>query len=175
MFISDFRIVKKSLCLLDEHDEMSIDKIAVYRSNNSKFSFVYIETKPLKSTGLYDNSRIEAKIKERGFYPEPYALLGKRIISIDDYNDNSTVVNGKVILTNGAISRLRHVSKYNFIIASQQSPYNSRYFDIGADDYLNGILAETHSYDQLMEFMKSCRENFDSLSRRPDPWADFLD
>lgn len=168
MYIEKFKILNKSLCLLDDFKELNISKVAVYKSHRMRLSYIYVETKEIKPTGLYDSKYIEASINRAGYYEEPYAIFRNKFISPNDYDDGATIIKGKVVPTDGAKSRVRQVSKYNFIIASQYSPYNTRYFERESNHYLNGVLLGTCSYGDLFEFMRVCREEHDENESRID-------
>ncbi len=174
MYVHGFRRISGNICLLNDHEEVNISKIAIYRSSTRRFSYLYVETKPIDRTGFYDKSDMNEYIERYGHYSEPYALFGNRKISIKDYEDGATLIKGKVVSADEAISRTRHVSKYNFIIASQLSPYNDSKFDLLSKPILDGILSQKNSYNDLFNLMEQFR-NKDKYEFSSDPYNEFLE
>ncbi len=140
MFIKEFKQLSSTKILL-ETKELEINRIAVYLSESYHKCFIYVECVGEKQIGLnnYTAKEIQESIEERGFCNEEYALLGKKPISREHYDDGATIINGKVVESFGAKLRVRYLSDYNFIIAAKKSPYNSRQFEIFSAEYFDKI------------------------------------
>lgn len=158
--IERFELLSKTKCLIN-HDELEINKIAVFHGDAYYRDFVYVETKPDKQIGLYE--RTDQDIKEAsklyGYFAEEYALYNGKPIKRTEYDDGAAVINGKVVDTFGADLRRRYLTKYNFIITAAGSPYNSHAFDRMSEKYFNGILDGTCRLEDMIEEMKSLPKN----------------
>lgn len=157
MYIEKFKKLGKKKILLDI-DELSLNRIAVYISSSYYKSFVYIETKGEKQTGLYniDESGIKRHIDTFGYSYEEFGLLnGKTEISRQKYDDGATVQKGKVINFSDAELRVRYLSNYNFIVCAKQSPYNSRKFCRETKDMFNEILKGNMKAEDFFEYLEN--------------------
>lgn len=156
MYINSFKKLTKTKILLGI-DELEIKKIGVFISEFYYKSFIYIETKGEKQTGLYNysNEDIERRIESFGFCSEEFALLGKKPISREHYDDGATLIDGKVVEAFDSKLRVRYLSDYNFIIAPKQSPYNSRKFDIESSEYFNSILKGEKTVEEFVDKLKT--------------------
>lgn len=156
MFIDNVTVLSKTKILMGSK-ELEIKRIAVYISELYYKSFIYVETKAEKQTGLYkfNQDDIKSQIDSSGYSSEAYALLGKVLISHEDYFDGATVIKGKVVNASNASYRERFLSDYNFVIAAKQSPYNSRNFNDLSMDYFQNILQGSLTPEQFFEFLKS--------------------
>lgn len=155
MFIKEFKQLSSTKILL-EINELEIKRIAVYISDSYYKCFIYVECAGEKQIGLnnYTTKEIQESIERRGFCNEEYALLGKRPISREHYDDGATIIKGKVVESFGAKLRVRYLSDYNFIIAAKQSPYNSRKFEKDSAEYLDKInkkIIEPEAFLELLE------------------------
>lgn len=155
MFIKEYKQLSSTKILL-EINELDIKRIAVYISDSYYKCFIYVECAGEKQIGLnnYTPTEIQESIERRGFCSEEYALLGKRPISREHYDDGATIINGKVVESFGAKLRVRYLSDYNFIIAAKQSPYNSRKFEKDSAEYLDKInknIIEPEAFFELLE------------------------
>lgn len=150
--IESFKVLGKTTCLMNTH-ELEISKLAAYRSASYYREFVYVETNPSQPIGLYDypNGYVEERKQEWGYYKEEYALLNDKPISRTEYDDNSAVINGKVVDAYGAELRIRYLSKYNFIIAAQMSPINNSEFDMLFETILNELLEGVQEFESLLD------------------------
>ncbi len=144
-------------------DELEIEKIAVYHTNAYYRDFIYVETKPDKPIGIYkaltEKDRAE-QIKHFGYVREEFGLYKGIPITRHEYDDGAAIIKGKVIdIMGNTTLRVRYLSKYNFIIAAADSPYNSQKFDKISKEYLNGILKGTHTLEQLVDEAKLLRKH----------------
>jgi hypothetical protein len=161
-FIEDFKILSDTKILIN-NDEFEIDKIAVYRSSSYYRNFVYVETKPDTPTGLYSTTpeEMQSFINKFGYIWEEYGILdGKYLITRQEYDDGSAIIDGKIMDATNAELRIRYLSKYNFIISSKSSPYNSRKYDRISMKYFDGILKGTNTFEEYFnEIIKLSRED----------------
>lgn len=158
--INYFEILSDTKILINI-DELEIDKIAVYRDTKYWRNFVYLETKPDIPTGLYNTTqnKIENLINDFGYVDERYGLLdGKYLITHNEYDDGSAIIDGKIVDAKNAKLRRRFLSKYNFIICAQSSPYNSHKHGSISEKYFNGILRGTNTFEEYFnEIIKLSR------------------
>lgn len=161
MYIKQFKTLSKTKILLGI-DELEINRIAVYISQSYYKCFIYVETKGEKQIGLYNFTKedIERKKNHFGYCSEEYALLGKRPITREHYDDGATIIKGNVIETFGSKLRMRYLSEYNFIIAAKQSPFNSQKFDKESYDYFNAILKGEKTSEEFIKILENYERNF---------------
>jgi hypothetical protein len=155
MFVEKFKVISGKKCLMN-HDELIINKIAVYQSQFEFQNFLYVETLPDKPSGAYDyytKNYIEERKKEYGHCSEEFGLINGIAIKREEYEDGAANVKGKVIDTHGAELRTRNLTTYNFIITSTGSPYNSREFDRHSGEIMNGILKGEKEFNELLDFL----------------------
>lgn len=161
MYIKQFRTLSKTKILLGI-DELEINRIAVNISQSYYKCFIYVETKGEKQIGLYNytNEDIQRKKESFGYCSEEYALLGKKPISREDYDDGATIIKGNVVETFGSKLRIRYLSEYNFIISAKQSPFNSQKFDRESYDYFNAILKGEKNANDFLEILEKYERNY---------------
>jgi hypothetical protein len=161
-YINEYSVLSKTKALITIM-EMEIDRIAVVVDRAYYKSFVYVECKGEKQTGVYNFTKADfTKYKnDFGYCWEEFALFKGKPITREEYDDNSAVINGKVTSTSGSELRIRYLTKYNFIITSQQSPFNSRKFEEHSELYLDGILKGTKSTEDFFNFMKTFKKRED--------------
>lgn len=162
MFIKKFKKISKTKILLG-HDELEINRIAVYIGDSYYECFIYFEIKGEKQTGLYNRTDedIEETKNRRGYDNEEYALFGRKPISREQYDDGATIINGKVVEAFGAKLRVRYLTNYNFILAAKESPYNSRKFDRESNDYFNKILKAEITPETFFDYLNTFTKNED--------------
>ena len=139
-------------------DELEIDKLAVYRGEDSCRDFVYVETKPEKAIGIYNYSEdhFNEQMDKGGFCYEEYGLFDSIPISKEEYDDGATLIDGRIVETvEKAVLRVRYLSKYNFVIASQLSPINSQAVDDKLQLLLGGMLKGLRNMDDLLGLIES--------------------
>lgn len=158
--IERFELISRTKCLIN-HDELEINKIAVFHGDVYYRDFVYVETKPDKQIGLYGHTKQEIKeaSKPYGYFSEEYALYNGKPIKRAEYDDGAALINGKVVNTFGADLRRRFLTKYNFIITAASSPYNSHAFDRMSEKYFNGILDGRYRLEDMLEETKLLSKN----------------
>lgn len=154
MFVSKYKSLSRTKVLIGI-DELEIKRIAVNIDPLYYKSFVYIEAKAEKQTGLYSftKEKIDDHVETFGYAHEEYGLIGKNHISRQEFDDGAAQIDGKVISTQGAELRCRYLTDYNFVIAAKQSPYNSHRFSGESGKYFDGILAGKVNHAEFFQFM----------------------
>ena len=156
MMIEDVKELSETKILMDG-EELEIKRIAVHESMRNYQCFVYVEARAENQTGLYKYTESDIKDLQStfGYASEEYGLLNGTPIKRTEYDDGAAVINNKVVSAYGAELRVRYLTDYNFIICSNNSPFNSNKFDAGSEDLLNGILDDSRSTEELFEWMKT--------------------
>jgi hypothetical protein len=156
LYVRRFKRVSQTRCLLD-HDELEIDKIAVFRSSAYWQSFIYVQTKADSPIGLYSqtNEDLERMKSNFGYAWEEYGLFEGKPITRSCFDDGAAVVDGKVTDTFGAELRVRYLSKYNFLITSKFSPINSKDFERHTQTTINEILEKPELLEDLINIFRT--------------------
>ncbi|MPS71767.1 MAG: hypothetical protein E2590_01300 [Chryseobacterium sp.] len=156
MFIDIFKPLSKTKILLGI-EQIEIEKIAVYVSDSYYKSFIYIQANAEEPTGIYDLKKDDIELyKEKwGYYTEEYGLLGKKIITRQEYDDGAAIINGKIMDASNSELRVRHVTPYNFIIAAKQSPYNSRNFMRETGVMFDNLLKNKFEFESFLIYLDS--------------------
>jgi hypothetical protein len=154
MYINEYKRLSRTKILLGIQ-EIEIKRMAVHIDKLYYKSFIYLEANGEKQTGLYNLSQenLQWQIKSFGYAFEEYGLFKKRPITRNEYDDHATVINGKVVSTDGATLRYRYLTDYNLIIAAHNSPFNSDKFQSQSELYFNDILLGSKKADELFEFL----------------------
>ena len=147
MPIDTFRVLSFNKYLIGLH-EYKIKRIAVFHDGARDYAdFIYVEVTGENPTGLYNRSEesFKKEIKNYGYVMEEYAVFRywkffSKKIPRTEYDDGATQIFGQIVSTSKSELRVRCLSKYNFIICAQGSPYNSCKFDMESDSYLDNIL-----------------------------------
>lgn len=125
-------------------EELKIRSIAAVPGPTYKWNFVYVETDAMNPTGLYklDDGQIAELVSRRGYVSEEYGLFdGSHRFDRAEYDDGGTYIDGEYVETTGRSElRVRYITPYNFLIASQHSPINNIEFDALLVEYLNRAL-----------------------------------
>ncbi|GAA4279665.1 hypothetical protein GCM10022260_00860 [Gaetbulibacter aestuarii] len=156
MYIDKFRKLSRTKLLIGIR-EFKIKRIGVFVSNSYYKSFIYVETSGEKQTGVYKLTKEDMKrhIDSFGYSFEEYGLFKNKIkLTREEYDDASKVIKGKVVDTFGAELRVRFLSDYNFLIAANQSPFNSSKFDKESEISMNKILKGEMKADDFIESLK---------------------
>ena len=151
MHISRFETLAPDTILLDTK-ELVVDEIAAVNAGEYYQSFVYIKARPSGRTGLYDSVSEAEQTEVCGYAYEEYAIYKGSLVTRAEYDDGSTVSDGKVVQMNGeAKLRMRYVSPYNLLIAPMGSPINNNRFDLQRVELLNAILRGETTLEKLVE------------------------
>lgn len=154
MHISSFNKLDDETIIIDE-TEYKIDSItAVYNSSYFR-QFVYIETKPMQPTGLY-NIDISDMVEKRGYAYEEFGIYKNMYIPRSHVDDGATEIDNKLItLGKDAIVRIRYLSPYNFIICAQNNPINHPGSWYLIKKYMNGILKKENTLSDFIEWLNT--------------------
>lgn len=159
MFISKFRKLTSTKILMD-FDEMNIERIAVNIDPLYYKCFVYVEVRAEKSTGIkkIDAEYIDHLRSFLGYAREEVGYYKGRYFAREEYEDRATIVKGKVIPIPDMKLRVRYLTKYNFLIAAKQSPYNSPKFEKESGEIFDNILNGAGSLDDFIATLDSYRK-----------------
>lgn len=138
-------------------NEIEINRIVIYASSEYYKKFVYVEAKPEKATGLYQEiseEDIAEHIRRYGEYHEEYAVYNGKNVTRAEYDDGAAVIDGKVVdMGNEAKLRIRYLTPYNFIICAQFNPINETKNDSIMKMFMDGILQGTYSINDIVKFV----------------------
>jgi hypothetical protein len=143
----------EDLVLLNEQ-ELAIRKVIAVNRGSYWQSFVYVEAEPSIPSGLYSHHTpefISNRFQQHGPVYEEYGLWQGRKVTRAEYDDGAAIIDGTPRRIAGAELRVRYVTAYNFVIASQGSPINDNQFDFPFEGIMNGILKGEQSVDDLIE------------------------
>lgn len=147
-------------------DELEINRIAVYSESGRYYSnYVYVESKVQKPTGLYggytqerinDLAGIDGDFAEEYCIYRPFWPLSIKI-SKQEEDDGYAKILGRIIRidNNKREIRIRHLTKYNFIIAAKGSAFNNSTFDSTSGDYFKALLNGSCTLEKFNEYMLS--------------------
>jgi hypothetical protein len=160
LHVKRFEILNRQKVLFN-YDELIIEKIVAFRGYSYYQDFVYVQCKADKATGLYEHNQLtlEKYFDEGGEYQEEFAIFRNKFISRQDYDDGSTIINGKPIKTIGAELRCRTLIKYNFIICAKFAPYNCHEFSATSKEYFMNLLKNQITFDEFAKWMNKFPKN----------------
>jgi len=159
MFISTFKKLTSTKVLMD-FDEMYIDKIAVNIDKHYYKCFIYVELKADKPSGVrkVDEEYINDHFKHFKYVREEAGYYKGKYYSREEYEDRATVRKGKVIPIPEMTLRVRYLSRYNFLIAAKQSPFNSTKFENESGKLFDNILSGNATLDDFMDTLDSYKK-----------------
>ena len=138
--------------ILINRTEWRIRKASAHNSPIYYQCFVYLEFAPMEQTGLYQyaEGEIGEWTQRLGGVQEEYGLFAGRKITRAEYDDGAAVIDGKVVDISGrAKARMRYITPYNLVIASQKSPVNNIQFDRDFDAIMRRILYGASTVEEL--------------------------
>ena len=119
--------------------------------------FVYVESYPEESTGLYemDKSLLKKFKKSDGFMNEEYAVFKGKKIDRAEYDDGATIIDGKPVeLDMTAEIRIRYITAYNFVICAKFNPMNNHIYDDEIESLLNGMIENKKTIDDFIKYVE---------------------
>jgi hypothetical protein len=150
--IQKFKSLGSGLYLMDS-DECKITKIAAVNAGGYAHKFVYVETEKMEATGLYpdEEKRIQYCVEQFGYCSEEYGLYkNETMVTRGEYDDNAAVINDELVELGADVElRVRYITPYNFVIASNGSPINNFTFDQKLKELLNAMLNGDKAVDDL--------------------------
>ncbi|MFM7347267.1 MAG: hypothetical protein ACKO1J_18085 [Tagaea sp.] len=127
MFIENFYMADGGIFIMNDVEELDVFRVASVPNKNYKRHFVYVETHGMSPTGLYPLADADGSMTH---VVEEYGLYKGNKISRSKYDDGADFVDGKSVdFGREASLRARHITPYNFLIASSNSPINNPAFD----------------------------------------------
>lgn len=132
--IETFKKLADDKCLIGSK-ELKVSKLAVCLNSNDKKTFIYLQVHGEESVFSQNSNKRNGETEE-------YAIFDGHIITREEYDDGSALINGKVVSTDGrAKLRYRHLKPYNFIICSKSSDYNAREYNQYLRNFLDHMLS----------------------------------
>lgn len=156
MCIEHFHRLSRVKILMGSN-EFKIKRIGVFISPYHYRSFIYVETRKEKQTGINKLSKFDIKnhVDRFGSSFEEYGILdGRNIISKEDYDDGGTMIKGKIFDTSDSKLRKRYLSDYNFLIGANQSAFNSPSFEEESQYRMDSILKAEIEAEEFIERLK---------------------
>lgn len=154
MSIDQFRVLDRKTVLIWFY-ELQISRIAAVNKGSYYQCFVYLEADPMEPTGLYPRTKesIRESQEKFGYVSEEYGLYKEKYkVTRAEYDDNAAAIKGKIVkLGSDAKIRVRFITPYNLIVAPHNSPINNNKFDIKLEEFMNKILKNEASLDELSE------------------------
>ena len=146
------RFFKSNEFLLNGRYLFKLKKLVAFSHPSYFRSFIYIETQASGRSRLYEDN-IAGQVKRNGYAREEYGVWGKlkeRKISREEYDDASTIVNGKVKNLLGKTKlRIIYTTDFNFLIIPHFSPINNNQHDDRFEEILNSVLRKETCVDEL--------------------------
>ena len=165
MHIDAYKYLGKRRFLIG-NDELLITRIVAFISPHRYYNqYVYVECDPDRSTGLYpkrdlsnypiyDNDMLYDVTEEYGIFR--FGLVCSKNITREEYDDGATCIMGRsVSISDKSELRVRHLAKYNFVIAAKGSVYNNQTFDLKSNSMLWQMIERTISNKEFNNFMLS--------------------
>lgn len=142
----------ESPVVLMNYNELNICRVAAVNAGSYWQSFVYVECTPQSPIGphKYTRDQIDQMVRNYGYADEEIGLFKGHAITRAEFDDGAAVIDGKIVRTEGTELRVRFLSAYNFLIASQGSPINDNAFDEISEKLLNSLLQSSASFDELV-------------------------
>ena len=136
--------------------ELRIRKIAAVHPGSYNRVFVYVETEPMATCGLYKGQNIAAGVDRHGYYDEEFGLVdGKIMVTRGEYDDGATLIGGKLQDIRGrAELRVRYLTPFNFLVASVGSPINSPEFDRQIKELMNRMLKGEDALETIIDNLR---------------------
>lgn len=165
MYIDRFKILDRKTVLIWLY-ELRVSRIAAVNQGSYYQCFVYIESNPMKPTGLYPRtaeSIIDSQ-NQSGYVSEEYGLYkNKYKINRAEYDDGAAKIRGKIVELDSEVElRVRLITPFNLIIASKSSPINNNMFDSKLKEYMNKILKNEASLNIIAdEVLKLPKNDFE--------------
>lgn len=162
--ISDFTVLdpESGRCLMDSQ-ELLVDQVVAYHSNDYQRHFVYVVTRADAPCGVYEitDDDIERQIGYFGYAWEEmgYMKTLNRYITRSEYDDGFADIDGSIVDAEDASVRIRYLSPYNFFIASVHTPSNDVKHDLKADEFIKGLLTGAATVDQFAQWLEGLPRN----------------
>ena len=143
-----------SMTWLLNGDEVQIRRIAAAENRAYWSCFVYVEVDGVVPSGAYNCSEESSQqmLRLRGYCSEEVCLFRGRYLKRTFFDDGAAEIDGHLVdLGDEAELRRRYLSKYNFVLAGQDSATNNTGFEQHLHSLMNEILLHPASFDQLVQ------------------------
>jgi hypothetical protein len=151
--IESFEHLEDDIVLIDDQ-ELKIKDVVAVNSRSYYQCFVYIETYPMKPSGLYnwEENEIQDQIRRYGYCSEEFAIYQRKVlVNRSEYDDGAATIDGKIVDLDWRATELRtrYLSSYNLVVAAFKSPINNPSFDSAFGEIMNNILSGHASIEDL--------------------------
>jgi hypothetical protein len=117
-------------------------------------SSVYIEVNAVTPSGAYGLTEEDVRrmVANDGYAWEEVGLFRGRYLDRAYLDDGAAEIDGNVVDLGGeAHLRVRYLSKYNFLLAAQDSALNNNTFDLQLHSLMNGVLVRPEAFQSLVD------------------------
>lgn len=151
--ITNYKNLGDNKILLNNNDELIIDRVGVYHSSSYYSCFIYIEASADKPSGVNEiiPSVVQRQVDSRGYYYESFAIENDTLVTFEEYQDGAAFIKGEYTELINPQLRNRYLSKYNIILVPKSSPHNTREGNILGEQYMNSILRGERTLEQFTE------------------------
>lgn len=156
-YVTTYSYLPGEKVYLIDNWELDIKLLAGYRAVPQDLQYVYVESDPLKSSGIrcWANQDIDDMINTFGVAYEDIAVFEGHYISMPEHDDGFANINGQVVNVMGrSESRKRPLTKFNLLIAPKETRLNNIDFEDKLEAICNQILTEQASLDELVDAIK---------------------
>ena len=146
--------------LLDDQ-ELEVTKIAAVDLGAYWNSFVYVEAGPVSASEActLTETQVKERVEQVGYCDEEVCLFKGKYLPRGFWDDGAAEIEGKVVDFNGeAELRIRHLSKYNLLIAGNDSCVNCMEFDDPMEALMNQCLLSQDSLELLAKAVGKLRK-----------------
>ena len=154
--IESFEHLEDDIVLID-NQELKIKEVIAVNARSYYQCFVYIETYPMKPSGLYtwtQENEIQDQIGRDGYCSEEFAVYQRKfLVNRSEYDDGAANIDGKIVDLDWRATelRIRYLSSYNLVVAAKENPLNKHSFDSSFEEIMNNILRGCASIEDLSE------------------------
>jgi hypothetical protein len=151
--IESFEHIEDDIVLINR-EELKIKSIIAVNAPSYYQCFVYIETYPMKPSGLYnwEEQEIQSQIEQYGYCLEEFGIYQRKfLVKRSEYDDGATIIDGKIVELDWRSTelRVRYLSPYNLVIAAFENPLSNPSFDRDFEEVMNNILRDNASIEDL--------------------------
>ena len=135
-------------------EELNIVRMAAINLGDIYYrKWVYVETRGDEPTGLYTfrAEDVSRRTRDIGYDYEEYGLVdGTLPVTRAEYDDGAALIEGKPVnIADRVVLRSRYTTRYNFLIAPNESPINNSEFDYALKGLLDQMLQGVDVFDDL--------------------------
>jgi hypothetical protein len=167
-YVEHFRRLDSATWLLNQ-EELQIGRIGAVENPGYWQSFVYVEVKGAAPSGAchYSEEELQQMLELRGYCWEDLCLCRGRYLQRKFFEDGVAEIDGHLVdLGDEAELRQRYLSKYNFVLAGQDSSINNKNFDLQLQSMLNETLSQPQKFELLVQEVKRLPKQVTYFNRR---------